>query len=107
MGEGDQKDMTTSLIRKPSAWIPLTMAVVALAMPLVYAAMYGTIVHEDEGTVARLWQLLIMAQVPFVAFFAIKWLPRVPKQALLILALQAGLVFLAFAAVLILESIGR
>jgi hypothetical protein len=36
-------------------------------------------------------------QVPVVAFFALKWLPRTPRQALPILALQAvaGLAALA------------
>ena len=99
--------MNTSLIRKPSALIPLAMAFVALAMPFVYAAVYGLIRHEDEGTAALVWQFLIVAQVPFAAFFAIKWLPRAPRQALLILALQVGIVFLAFAAVFILESMAR
>lgn len=65
-----------SLIRKPSALIPLAMAVVALAMPFVYAALFGLVYHDDEGAAARLWQLLIVAQIPFVAYFAVKWLPR-------------------------------
>lgn len=99
--------MNTSLIRKPSALIPLVMAFVALVMPFVYAAVNGLDTHQDEGTAARLWQLLIVAQVPFVAFFAIKWLPRSPKQALLILALHVGIVFVAFASVLMLESMTR
>jgi hypothetical protein len=30
------------------------------------------------------------AQLPVVAFFAIKWLPRAPRQALIVLAEQAG-----------------
>lgn len=96
-----------SLIRKPSALIPLTMAAVALAMPFVYAALFGLVYHDDEGAAARLWQLLIVAQIPFVAYFAVKWLPRAPKQAILILGLQAGIVAAAFAAVGVLESMAR
>jgi hypothetical protein len=32
-------------------------------------------------------------QIPVIAFFAIRWLPRAPRQALIVLALQciAGL----------------
>jgi len=30
------------------------------------------------------------AQIPVLAFFAIKWLPRAPGQTLKVLALQAG-----------------
>jgi hypothetical protein len=83
------------------------MALVALAMPLAYAAVYGIAPHEDEGTAARLFQLLLLTQAPFVAFFAARWLPRAPRAALLVLALHAGIVFLAIAAVLVLEAIGR
>jgi hypothetical protein len=38
-------------------------------------------------------------QAPVVAFFAIKWLPRAPKQALYVLALQAGVALAAMAPV--------
>ena len=68
--------MNTSLIRKPSALIPLAMALVSLSMPFIYVATHGLVRQEDEGLAAHLWQLLIILQVPFVAFFAIRWLPR-------------------------------
>jgi hypothetical protein len=42
-------------------------------------------------------------QVPVVAFFAITWLPRSPRQALLVLALQAGAAFAALAPVFLLN----
>jgi hypothetical protein len=38
-------------------------------------------------------------QVPVVAFFAIKWLPRAPSQALPVLVLQGGAVLAALAPV--------
>lgn len=91
--------MNLSPMKQPSALFPLAMSLAALALVLVHAARYG-IVHEvDEGTSAHLFQLLMVAQVPVVAYFAIKWLPRAPKQALLVLALQAGAALAAFAAV--------
>jgi hypothetical protein len=31
----------------------------------------------------------MVAQLPIAGFFAIKWLPRQPKQTLVVLALQA------------------
>jgi hypothetical protein len=37
--------------------------------------------------------------VPIVAYFAVKWLPRSPRHALLVLALQAVAVLPALAAV--------
>jgi hypothetical protein len=39
------------------------------------------------------------AQVPILAFLAIKWLPRTPSEALPVVALQAGAVLAALAPV--------
>jgi len=41
--------------------------------------------------------------VPIVAFFAIKWLPRIPRQALQVLALQVGAALAALAPVFFLK----
>jgi hypothetical protein len=57
-------------------------------------------VHEaDEGTAAHLWQLLMVGQVPLVAYFALKWLPKSPAEALRVLALQVAAALAALAAV--------
>jgi hypothetical protein len=73
------------------------MSFTALALVLGHVAMFGAVREADEGTAAHLWQLLMAGQVPVVAFFAMKWVPRTPRQALPILALQAiaGLAALA------------
>jgi hypothetical protein len=75
------------------------MSCVALALVLGHAALFGVVHEADEGTAAHIFQLLMAAQVPVVAFFAIKWLPRAPRQAILVLALQAGVALAALAAV--------
>ena len=75
------------------------MSVAALALVLVHAARFGVVHETDEGTSAHLFQILMAAQVPIVAFFALKWLPRAPRQALVVLALQAGAALAAFAGV--------
>jgi hypothetical protein len=77
-------------LTRPSALIPVAMSGAALATVVVYASMFGTARQADEGTAAHLWQLLMAGQVPIVAFFAIKWLPRKPGPALGVLALQVG-----------------
>jgi len=82
--------MDAALLRRPSAVIPVAMSVAALATTIGYAAMFGTARQADEGAAAHVWQLLMAGQVPVIAFFAIKWLPTEPKQALLVLALQVG-----------------
>jgi len=97
----------TSILRKPSAMIPLAMALVTLAMPFVYVAIFGNVRQQDEGTAAHLFQLLMLAQVPLIAFFAIKWLPRAPKQTFLTLLLQGSLMVAAVAAVIVMESMAR
>ena len=80
--------MNISLIKKPSAFIPLVMSLIALALLIGHIIFFGTERQADEGAAAHIWQLLMAGQLPITAFFAIKWLPRNPKQALLLLALQ-------------------
>ena len=71
----------------------------ALAV-LAVASMSGHLVPApDKGAFAHIWQLLMAGQLPILAFFAIKWLPRPPKQTLYVLALQAGAVLAAMAPV--------
>ena len=86
-------------MKRPSAFLPLVMSLAALAMVLGHAAVFGVVHESDEGTAAHIFQLLMAAQVPVVAFFAIKWLPRAPAQTLQVLALQAGAALAAIAAV--------
>jgi len=94
-----------SLLQQPSAWIPLVMSLAALALLLGYVAMFGIVQHEDEGAPAHLFQLIMLAQLPVVAFFAIKWLPKRPKQSLLVLGLQAVAWIIPILAVIWFESL--
>jgi len=82
------------LLKRPSAFLPLAMSVAALILVLVSVAFFGAARDADEGATAHLWQLLVAGQLPVVAFFAIRWLPRAPRSAVPVLALQA-LAFLA------------
>jgi len=77
----------------------LAISLAALAIVLGHAAIFGVVHEADEGTAAHIFQLLMVAQVPIVAFFAVKWLPRAPRQTLQVLALQADAALAAFAAV--------
>jgi hypothetical protein len=91
--------MIATPLKQPSALIPMGMSLAGLALVLIHAARFGVVHEADEGTSAHLFQLLMVAQLPIVAFFALKWLPRAPKQTLLVLALQAAAGIAAFAAV--------
>ena len=81
--------MNKSSWERPSAWLPVLMSMTALGIVLIHIVRFGTAREADEGTSAHLWQILMAGQVPIIAFFAIRWLPRNPKPALLILAIQA------------------
>lgn len=78
-----------SLLKQPSAFLPVAMSLAALATVAIRVATVGTAPAPDEGAAAHIWQLLVAGQLPIVAFFAIKWLPRAPREALPVLALQA------------------
>jgi len=84
------KLVNVSLLKQPSAYLPLTMSLAALTLVLGHAAVYGVVHEVDEGTAAHVWQILMAAQLPIVAYFLLKWLPRRPKESLQVLALLAG-----------------
>jgi hypothetical protein len=87
------------VIRQPSAFLPVIMSLAACAIVLMHVTMFGAAREADEGTTAHIFQLLLIAEVPIVAFFAFTWLPRAPKHAMQMLALQAGAGFAALAPV--------
>lgn len=89
----------SSTIKHPSAWIPLAMSLAALVLVLFSIARFGVVHEVDEGATAHIWQILIAGQVPFAAFFAIRWLPQSPRPALMILGLQVASVLAACAPV--------
>jgi hypothetical protein len=79
------------------------MSLAALSLVLGHIAIYGGARQADEGAAAHLWQLLMAGQLPVIAFFAIKWLPRTPGQALAVLVLQAVAILAAAAPIFILK----
>ncbi len=92
-----------AMMKQPSAFLPVVMSLAALATVLLRIALVGTAPEPDEGAAAHFWQLLMALQLPVIAFFAIKWLPQSPRQALLVLGLQAGAALAALAPVFILH----
>ena len=92
-----------AILKNPSAFLPLAMSFGALATVLTYVAVFGPAPQADEGTAAHIWQLLMAGQIPIIGFFAIKWLPRTPKPARLVLVLQGSAVLMALAPVYLLK----
>ena len=94
---------TSIVLRQPSAFLPVAMSLGALATVLIFVALHGPAPQADEGAAAHIWQLLMAAQVPIVLFFAIKWVPKSPRKAGPILALQVGAALAAMAPVFLLH----
>src|SRR5947209_20066934 len=64
--ESEENSMTTmnATLRQPSAFLPVAMSLVALAVVLGHVALFGAAHEADEGTAAHIWQLLMAVQVP-------------------------------------------
>jgi hypothetical protein len=88
-----------SLLKEPSVYVALALQLAALGLVLGHFAVYGNLHEVDEGAAAHIFQILIVAQAPFVVYFALKWLPRNPAAGLQVLALEAAVVIAAFAGV--------
>lgn len=91
------------MLKHPSAFLPVAMSLGALAAVLLHLAAHGSAPQADEGAAAHVWQLLMAAQVPFVLFFAVKWLRQSPRQALPVVAVQVAAALAAMAPVFLLR----
>lgn len=92
------------LIKYPSAFIPILLSLAVLGVMLITIMISGTPQREtDEGTGAHLFQIWLILEVLMVGFFAVKWLPRRPNQALIVLFLQIAAVLAACAPVFLLH----
>ena len=91
--------MNTGMLKRPSAFVPPVLSLAALMVVLVRIAVYGAARATDEGAAAHLWQLLMVAQIPFIGFFLIKWLPQAPRTAWPVPVLQVVAALAALAPV--------
>jgi hypothetical protein len=89
----------TTILARPSAFMPVLMSMTAVAVVALHVLRYGGAREVDEGTSAHVWQMLVGLQVPIVAWFGARWLPRAPAKAVLVLILQAVALLAALAPV--------
>lgn len=85
----------TTLVRQPVAYAPLVLAALGVAMIIAQLVRFGTAPQPDETGYARLWQLLMLMEVPAIAIFAVRWVPTARRPALMVLGLQLAAVALA------------
>lgn len=78
------------------------MSLAALATILIFIMTHGTAPQANEGAAAHIWQLLMAGQLPVMLYFAARWLPRAPREAVTILAIQIAAAVAAMAPVFLL-----
>ncbi len=74
--------------RVPSAWLPIIFSLIAVFLIGIQLAINGFKPEIDEGAIAHLWQSLIGTQILVMIFFAFRWMPRTPRAALMVMAVQ-------------------
>jgi hypothetical protein len=84
------------MVSRISGFAPLLMSLVSLSVVGAALAL-GVREQADEGIFARVWQLLLVGQLPLVGWFVVRWLPLAPRNGLAVLAAQAiaGLIALS------------
>jgi hypothetical protein len=94
-----------TLLRQRSAFLPLAMSIAALGLVVWFVASFGVVRGQhDEGAAARIFQFLLVAQIPIVGYFALTWLPQAPRPAAMIFGLQMLVGLAAIGLVVLLES---
>ena len=93
----------TALLRKPSAWLPMLLSLAALLLIVGHVALVGVARQADEGTEARIFQLLMVVDVVAITAFAVRWLPVAPKPALTVVAVQVLLAAIPLVTIAALE----
>ncbi|MBT2133921.1 hypothetical protein KK137_06200 [Croceibacterium sp. LX-88] len=54
-----------------------------------YMVVENGIARPDESSTARLWQLLMLLQLPLIGWHAIRWFEQDPKGTMKVIAMQA------------------
>ncbi len=82
------------------------MSLIALMLVIVHVVVFGVSQNpqKDEGAAARIFQLLLMGQLPIVSYFAIRWAGKYPSQTIRVIIFQIVLILLAVMFIFILES---
>ena len=86
----------SSTFKHPSAWVPVALSLAVLGASVIAFTLHG---QPDEGVAAHLFQMWLVLEVLMITFFVVKWLPRAPKQALMVLVIQILAVLAACAPV--------
>ena len=92
-----------TLMRKPSAWLSLALSLVAIGLIVAHVVFVGVAPQADEGTEARIFQVLMLLDALVIGAFAVRWLPIAPKGASAVVALQLLMAAIPLVTVAVLE----
>ena len=83
-----------ALLKRPSAWIPIVLSLGIITMIAGFLTFIAVPSEpaQDEGVAAHLFQIWLVLEALMIPFFALTWLPRLPKEASFLLAAQIFLV---------------
>lgn len=84
-----------ALAKRPSGFVPLLMSLAALATVAASVSTAGVARQPDEGAAAHIFQLLIVGELPFLAFFIVRWLRTNARATLSMIAIQVAAIALA------------
>jgi cytochrome bd-type quinol oxidase subunit 2 len=86
----------------PGAWIPIALSLTGLLMVVGHTLVFGIVHEADEGAAAHIFQMLMAAQIPFVVWHLVVWLPRDARRGLGVFAAQVLAASIAMMAVFLL-----
>ena len=92
-----------TLMRKPSAWLPLALSLVAIGLIVAHVVFVGVAPQADEGTEARIFQVLMLLDALVIGAFAVRWPPIAPKAASAVVALQLLIAAIPLITIAVLE----
>ncbi len=84
------------------------MSCAAFGLLMGYVLVFGTTAETpdgDEGTAARIFQILMLGQLPVMLYFLYRELPNETKNALMVLLLQILVSTLPFTALYYFEHL--
>lgn len=88
--------MKRQKIKRISAMTPIVLSLLAFGLVMVAVRTGWERGYQDEGALAHVFQLLIVAQVPFILSFIATANWKHGRHAAGLLALQTGALVLAF-----------
>jgi hypothetical protein len=84
------------LIKRPSAFVPIIMSLLAMIILLFHNLMTRGERRQGEEIVSGIFEILLVWQLPVIVFFAFKWVPQSFKNGLIVLFLQIAAIAAGF-----------